>query len=848
MDDFGAQLRRLRTLAGLSQEALAARAGLSRRGIADLERGARRSPYPDTARRLAAALGLRGVERDTFMASCRPSLVREVVRPRPSVPVEASPLIGRGEELAELTELLARTRLLTMTGAGGIGKTRLALAAARAAAAAYPDGVGVVDLTAVIDGAGVPAAAAATLGATTRRGEPVLDALREELRDRRLLLVLDNCEHVVDAAAALVDALLRAAPGLRILVTSREALRVPGETVWVTPPLRRTEAVELFVVRSGAGGASSGPDADQLRTMDAMCAQLDDLPLAIELAAVRVPALGMDQVAAHLTDRLTFLSRGHRVDPPRHRTLRAALDWSHALLSPSEQRLFARLAVFVDGWTVDAATCLGAVDGASETDLLDDLHALVDKSLVLAVDDAAGSRRLRFLETVRQYALGRLRATGEEDRLRARHAAYLSAFLERGSFVRLGVPYPDDPERVRREQGNLRAALHWLHESGRVTDGVAMCHALSGYWISQGHLREGADWYALFLAEPEAVDLPLRAAGLHAWGRLHQYAGLLDRADELSELSLAASIELDDPTAAARALCALGDVAIHRGSCQEAVDLLSQALGWAQRGGHDLERAQAMRGLGRATGLAGDREASRQWLRESLTILRRLGDPWEIAYVLQSLGEQSLESGQLEEAQTLLDEAYLLWQRAGTLMGARAALLDLTLVALRREDPGRAAEQLGGVLELSTAMHDSGSATTARAVEIAALVISALVIAAPLIEEQTGPTGAGAGGDGAGGGGAGGDGTGPDLLLVALRLVAFATAQRTAIGAPRPEAEQPEVDALVSTVRADVAARAEAAWTAGLGLSADRAVEEAAQTLAGMTDAAHGPVTEPYDG
>jgi predicted ATPase/transcriptional regulator with XRE-family HTH domain len=657
-EEFGALLRRYRTLAGLSQEALAERAGISRRGIADLERGARRFPYPDTASRLANTLGLAAADRESFMAACRPGRTRWTRRY--TLQIEPLPLVGRQRELAEISQLVAGSRLLTLTGTGGIGKTRVALELAHQLESEYADGAVLIDLAQVLDAALVPQAVAATLNVSARSGESVIDIVRNHLQTRRVLLVLDNCEHVIAACAELADVLIRASSSIQLIVTSREPLRIHGETVWVVPPLATDEAVELFIQRARAAAAATRlTSADTARVRE-ICGRLEGIPLAIELAAVRVPALGAALVSELLGDRLDFLTTGSRLDPPRHQTLRAALDWSYALLDPSEQRLFIRLAVFAGGWSLEAAQAMCAWGDISPNAVLDGLVGLVDKSLVL-LEDGGVHRRYRFLETIREYAVERLASADEGEQTRARHASYFHAIAEEAAVTRLGVRYPGDLASVRLEHANMSAALRWLLEDGRFEQGLGLCQALSGFWLAQGFLREGEDWLARFLACPGEMSPHALADGLHAWGRLAEYAGTLDRARELFERSQTTSLAQNDPTVLARALCGLGDVALHHGDYSEALDLFGKALDAARAAASAHETSQAFLCLGRAASLLGDIQRSTAWLEQSLTIERRLGDRWGVAYVLNELGQQARRTGELEQAQALLEECHVLW-------------------------------------------------------------------------------------------------------------------------------------------------------------------------------------------
>jgi predicted ATPase/DNA-binding SARP family transcriptional activator/DNA-binding XRE family transcriptional regulator len=794
-DEFRHILRRHRTLAGLSQEALAGRAGISRRGLADLERGARRFPYPDTARRLAAALELDAAEREAFMAAAgRPGLGES--KGRYTLQIEPSPLVGRERELEEISRLVVGSRLLTLTGTGGIGKTRLAVEMAHRAESKYAGGAVIVDLTSVIDGTVVPDAVAAALGVSVRPSESVTDCVRRHLQPRHVLLVLDNCEHLVAACAQLADVLIRANPNLQLVVTSREPLRIHGETVWVVPPLAADESVALFIRRAQAAAAVIPVTSEDVETVREICGRLEGIPLAIELAAVRVPALGVGQVADLLADRLDFLSHGSRLDSPRHHTLRAAIDWSYALLDPSEERLFVRLAVFSGGWTLHAARVVCAWGDVSPHAVLDGLVGLVDRSLVLA-ENVDGQRRYRFLETIREYALERLAATGDSAETRARHARYVQAIAEDASVTRLGIRYSGDMARVRVEHANLQTALRWLLDEGMLEQGLGLCQALSGFWLAQGLLREGQEWLGRYLARPDEVPPHQLAAGLYAWGRLAEYAGALDRAGELFEHSRSASVAHDDATILARALCGLGDVALHHARYSDALDLYREALDAAEAADSIDEIALALMSLGRAASLLGDIPQSSDWLERALTIQRRLGDRWGVAYVLNEFGQVARRAGRFEQAQALLEECHVLWRQAGTRMGERAAVMNLALVTLERGALVRSAELARDSLDLSRELGDDGSATTVRCIEIAAQVLRAL-----------------------------------DSTATALSLAAAATRRRAILGTPRPAAEQPEFDRILHGAREAVGESAfHAAWTRGETLPIHDAVDLAATRL-----------------
>ena len=346
--------------------------------------------------------------------------------------LEPAPIVGRRAELGEAGRLAAAGRLLTLTGPPGIGKSRLALELAHRTESEYRDGAVAVDLAPVPDATFVAVTVATAVGARLSPGRAAAEIVREHVHARQLLLVLDNCEHLVTACAQLADALLRDAPGVRILTTSRESLRIHGEVVWAVPPLTAEDAAALLTREALAAGASAFT-SDELDLIRDLCVSLEGIPLAVQLAAARVPALGIAQVAELLDDRLGFLAGRSRVDPPRHRTMRAALDWSFQLLNPTEQRVMARLATFAGGWNLEAARDVCGRGGISHIAVMEALEGLVEKSVV-GVEDSSGDRRYRFLETVREYATERLEAGSEVVATRDRHAAYFLA-LSRGRCV-----------------------------------------------------------------------------------------------------------------------------------------------------------------------------------------------------------------------------------------------------------------------------------------------------------------------------------------------------------------------------------------------------------------------------
>ena len=435
---------------------------------------------------------------------------------RGNLPAEPNRFIGRERDLAELALLLTDVRVLTLCGTGGIGKTRLALRLGGDVADGFPDGAWLVSLADVTGPALVNTRVAGALGVREEPGQPLDATLEDALRGRRLLLILDNCEHLVAACAQLCERLLASCPWLRVLATSREPLRVPGETIWRVPPLSlppsdtaahelaEHEAIRLFTERAAAArpGFALGPG--NASAIAGVCRTLDGMPLAIELAAARVGALAVEQINGRLSNRFQLLAAGHRTAPPRQRTLRATVDWSYELLTPEEQLLLRRLAVF-SGWNLEMAERVCADDRLPAEAVLDLLAALIDKSLVALDGEVAGDARYRLLDTIRQYAAERLAASGEAAELRRRHRDCLVELIESVAAQAFRRGDPPWPVRLRMyknaclEADNFNIALAWSLEQHEAEAGLRLCIALRSPWVTYGDVAEGADWLDQFL-------------------------------------------------------------------------------------------------------------------------------------------------------------------------------------------------------------------------------------------------------------------------------------------------------------------------------------------------------------
>jgi predicted ATPase/DNA-binding XRE family transcriptional regulator len=726
---FGELLRQHRLEANLTQEALAERAGLSARGISDLERGARTHPYLETVHQLANALGLAGSERVALAQAARRrrrSVGAGIGRARTAaLPVPLTSFVDRQDDIAAIRGLLQdeSVRLVTLTGPGGVGKTRLAIVVAEGLNGVFSGGRVFVDLAPLQHSGAVATAIATALGIGEPAG-PLAESVRRYVGERPLLLVLDNYEHLLDAAPVVSD-LLHGTAGLKALVTSREPLHVQGEREYLVSPLRLPGAsgderedvahpggaVRLFVERATAVDVDFRLTTENAPTIAAICRRLDGLPLAIELAAARTKLLPPAELLARLGLRLPFLTGGNRDLPERQRTLRDAIAWSYDLLDLDEQGLFRLLGVFAGGFTLEAAEWVsrGFSDPQPPTpDTLDLVASLVDKSLVWRVEGGTGAR-FAMLETIREYALERLREDEQREReTRRAHGAYFLALAE---DARRGLVGPEQESwlaRLDAEDGNLRAALNWTLDHGAPEEALRFASALWRYWSPRGRLADGRYWLERALARAGAERAPAttRADAHNALGNLLGDCGEYALARHQYEESLALRRSHGDADGVAGALNNLGLIAMWLGDYDESTRLHRESLEIRKRRQDRFGEALSLSNLGDVKLALREFEAARELQEAALRLRGAIQDSVGSAYTHYNLGEIARLEGDLAEARRELDESLRRFEMLGDLLGIAYAEWSLADVASREGDVVRAADLLERAMETRTEIGD----------------------------------------------------------------------------------------------------------------------------------------------
>ena len=628
--------------------------------------------------------------------------------PHDNLPVQPTPLIGREAEVAAMREQLLRSevRLLTLTGAGGSGKTRLAVEVAAGLVERFADGVFLVDLSPIRDASLVISAIARPVGVGEAGRRPLFDTLRRYLRERELLLILDNFEHVL-VAAVQISELLATCPDIKVLATSRAPLRVRWEREFSLQPLPvrdlrqqsrqedlgQNPAVGLFVQRAQAVRPTFCLTAETAQPVAEICLRLDGLPLALELAAARLKALAPCDLLERMQHRFEMLVGGPQDQLARHQTLRAAIDWSYGLLNESERAVFRRLAVFAGGWTIEAAEAVCGGDGPGSVWVVDALASLVDQSLVVAEESPAGELRYRFLETIREYAMERLERHGEVGEVRGRHGAY---FLVTAELASSGFHGPDQLvslDRLEREHDNMRAALDWFLGADGSTDiGLRLAVALWEFWWIRGYLGEGQIRLQKALDRGPEAGQRLRAQALNGLAAFMWMRGQYVRSAQLLWQSVALSKAAGDMASAGRGLCQLSLAEHDRNA---AMALLDEALDLARQAGDRWGESYVRFHRGGWLTLNGDYEEAVPWLEGSASLARKLQDRRTLAYTLMCLGQVMQSRGARARAEDLVREAVGLLAPLRDAWGLVLCLTHLANVACGRGDWTRAACLLG---------------------------------------------------------------------------------------------------------------------------------------------------------
>lgn len=707
-DSLGSSLRKLRRATGMSQEELAQRAGISARTVSDIERGLRSAVHADTARRLSSALGLTGESRDMFDALARGHrMTEQLAPPASSIPEVPTPLLGRSRELQAITATLAgrAARLLTLTGPGGIGKTRLAAEAARRARQSFGGGVYFVALGDLKDASLVGPELAKALGVVDSGGD-LQTLLAQRLAGKRALVVLDTFEHLT-VAAPLVYALMLGSPEATFLVTSRSALRLRGEQQFPVPPLElpgetdevspqrlaQWPATALFWERALAVRPDLALDPPAASVVAEICRKLDGLPLAIELAAARVRHLPLTAVRDQLGDRLRLLVGGTLDLPQRQRTIRDTVAWSHDLLGPAQAKLFRRLSVFSGGW--DLGSVEGVCGGAGEIgDPLEGISALVDQSLVI-LDRTHPRGHYDMLDVVREYAAQRLAQAGEADEMGRRHALYYLALAEEAEPGLVRAGHQDWFRRLDAERANLRRAIAWAIGRGETVVALRYAAALWRYWRQLGEFTEGRRWTESALRMTGDVSASLRARALQAAAALAfpqgDYPRLAGLASEIMDLARSS----DDPMDMRNALTVQGFVAVGQGRHEDAINAFRQCVAICQPLGPSWQLATSQLNLGAAllhVGRPGDADAA---FEEGLRLYCQLGDDVFAARTTNQRAQAALAQGDNERAGTLAQEALTEFANYAERQGIAEGLETLAAVAAAQSDPRRAATLAG---------------------------------------------------------------------------------------------------------------------------------------------------------
>jgi predicted ATPase len=745
-----------------------------------------------------AAIRERFSERPVRQGEIRPS----------NLPSQRTGFVGREKEVAAVKNLLLRpdVRLVTVTGPGGIGKTRLAAQVANGLVECFSGGIYFVSLSSLSDPSLIAPVIVQALGIREAGGQSALEILKKNLKDLRapVLILLDNFEHLIPAAPIVAD-LLATGPHLKILVTSRAALHLYGEHEFPVPPLAlpvsrslssvevlsRCPAVALFVQRAVAAKPDFELTRENAPAVAEICARLDGLPLAIELAAARVKVLSPASMLTRLASRLQLLTGGSRDLPERQQTLRAAMDWSHDLLNPAEQKLFRRLSVFVGGCTLEGAEAVCDAKGDLDLDMLDGMASLVDKSLAQQLELPKAESRFVMLETIREYALEKLEASGEQALTKRAHAAYCLVLAEEVATDKNEAEGAEWLERFTSEHDNFLAALEWLTGTGDAEWGLRLGAALFRFWEMREYLAEGRDKLAKLLEMSGAADpSKARARVLFAAGVLAGEQGDYASADALINESQDIALQSGDKTGVAVSLNALAVLARDRGDVATARVMFEASLGLWRELGEQKAVARALSNLANVVKLQGDYAHARSLYSECLSIFQRLGDRTGVAWAMNYQGDVARDQGDSAAARTLYEQALAIFRESGDRWGIAGTLADLGGLAREQQNYSVAHSLYGESIRIFQELdHKRG---------IARLLECFACSAAAQREAER-----------------------------SLRLAGAASALRQNIGAPLTPAEQVKLEASLHLARQSLTHTAGAtAWLEGWDMPVDRAVEE----------------------
>ena len=738
------------------------------------------------------------------------------VRPSGNLPAALGSFIGREREIAEVKQLLSSNRLVTLTGAGGSGKTRLALKVAQELSGEFENGVWLAELSSLSESALVPQTIASTLNIGEQPGRLLMDSLVDYLSQRQSLLVMDNCEHLISACAQFAETVLQECPGLKVLATSREALGISGEVIWTVPSLslpdqqpwmnpasahdavaryEESESVQLFVVRATSISPDFKLTTENGAWVAEICRRLDGMPLAIELAAARVRTLSVQQIAQRLDDRFRLLTGGSRTAEPRQQTLVATLDWSYALLSEVERKVLQRLSVFAGGATLEAVEAVCAGKEVESAEVLDVLSRLVEQSLVVVVRPDGGEMRFRLLETIRQYAREKLAESGEADESRNRHLNYFVRWAEKAG------PYWLLPERFawlnrfEAEHDNIRAAL----ESSQATPeganaGLRLAAVMGHFWILRAYHTEGRMRISAALAQKGAQQPTItRAQALYRSSTLAFFQSDYSAARALAEQSLAIARKLGvaGRLEVANALEMLAEVDTEIGDYSAASKLYEQALSLYRELGDLVGIGDTLKMLGWGAMRTGDYEQAESRLNEGLIACRQSGDLRQISSALSGLGELAVRRGQYERASDLLRESLNISEHSGEKWGIAIALGSLGWLALRQHDFREMRKLLGESLGVRMETGDRGGM-------------------AWCLEKLAGANSL------------------QSRFQQAVIVFGAASALRATVGSVMDAVDRPDYERMISRLRIALGKEAfAAAWTEGQGMTLEQAIDYA---------------------